>query len=326
MIRTNRSLDGGGHNIYASSGQQKVVMAHKNKAATARKLIALDIGGTKTHAALYHGATLVAQARSGSSNVQNVSKEEAQSALAEAIQALGNDSVDLVIAGAGGIDTEQDAHALCELIAPLVPGAEVRAVHDTRLILAAGHAQTGISLILGTGSAAWGVNARGDEARSGGWGYLLGDEGAGYWFGREAVRSALHEANLGLRPGKLTTALLEHTGCTVPEQLISQFHQNSERGVWAGCAPLVFDALEAQDPNAEKILAAAVQHAAGLVKDVADQLKISGPVVIGGGVIVNQQIYRDRLAAALAGSGHHDVRFLEDGPVHGAAFIAGLLG
>jgi len=32
------------------------------------------------------------------------------------------------------------------------------------------------------------INQAGELLRAGGWGYLLGDEGAGYWIGREAMR------------------------------------------------------------------------------------------------------------------------------------------
>ena len=40
----------------------------------------------------------------------------------------------------------------------------------------------------GTGSICYGRDDRGRAARSGGWGYVLGDEGSGYWIGRRALR------------------------------------------------------------------------------------------------------------------------------------------
>ena len=33
------------------------------------------------------------------------------------------------------------------------------------------------------------------RARAGGWGYVLGDEGSGYWIGRAALRAVLREAD-----------------------------------------------------------------------------------------------------------------------------------
>ena len=46
-------------------------------------------------------------------------------------------------------------------------------------------------------------NHEGREARSGGYGYLLGDEGGGYSVVRDAVREALREYYAGLEPGTL---------------------------------------------------------------------------------------------------------------------------
>ena len=53
----------------------------------------------------------------------------------------------------------------------------------------------GSSSFPGTGSIAYGRNARGEAARAGGWGYVLGDEGSGYWIGRAALRAVLREAD-----------------------------------------------------------------------------------------------------------------------------------
>src|SRR5207247_10758037 len=40
--------------------------------------------------------------------------------------------------------------------------------------------RVGVVTVAGTGSIAFGMNARGERRRAGGWGYLLGDEGSGY--------------------------------------------------------------------------------------------------------------------------------------------------
>ncbi|GGJ53553.1 N-acetylglucosamine kinase [Glutamicibacter ardleyensis] len=288
------------------------------------RLIALDIGGTKTHAVRYLGNQVVAEVRTGSANVQNVSIDEAQQALCDAFAGLGEQPVDLVIAGAGGIDTDADSLVLRKLIEPFVPKVEVQVVHDTRLILAAGQTHAGVAVILGTGSAIWGLNSSGQTARYGGWGYLLGDEAAGYWFGREAVRHALDEFNRGQAKSALTASLLEHTECATPEDLIAFFHKQSSREYWARCAPVIFEAIRSGDAAAEEILQRAISFVVSKVGVVAGQLGISGPIVLGGGVIEHQLIYQERLRRALAAEGFEDLRFLARSPVHGAAFLAGL--
>ena len=62
-------------------------------------------------------------------------------------------------------------------------------------------------VIAGTGSIAYGRNDRNQAARAGGWGYMLGDEGSGYWIGRAALRAVLRESD---RRGPATAA---HADC-----------------------------------------------------------------------------------------------------------------
>ncbi|MCC9144966.1 MULTISPECIES: BadF/BadG/BcrA/BcrD ATPase family protein [unclassified Arthrobacter] len=285
--------------------------------------IGLDIGGTKTHGIRLHRGVGALEAIAGSANVQNVPVEAARASLAEVFGALGTDGVGRVIAGSGGVDTEQDAAALRALIAEHVPDAVVEVVHDTRLILAAGEAPSGIAVIAGTGSVAWGIDGSGREARSGGWGYLLGDEGSGYWVGREAVRHTLRRSNLELEPDPLSVALMRQCGAENPDALISLFHGATDRPYWAGKAGLVFDAAQEGNPAAVDIVGEAAEHLAGLILDVAGLLKIPGPVVIGGGLGMHQPLLQDLLRTRLNAAGLTDIRFLTTDPVFGVAYLLG---
>jgi glucosamine kinase len=282
-------------------------------------LIGLDIGGTKTHAIRLEDGTVTAEAMAGSANVQNVSREAASGALAEVFSALGSE-VDRVIAGAGGIDTANDAGALAALISPFAPHAEIRAVHDSRLVLAAGRARRGIAVIAGTGSAVWGTDGTGNEARAGGWGYLLGDEGSGYWLGRELVRHALRRHDQGQEPDALTRALLADCSLADPVELIAHFHGPTGRRYWAQRSRLVVEAAAA-DPVAAELLAAAADDLARLILQVADRLDISGPVILGGGLGANVPQLAARIAAALAPHGIDDVRQLDREPVYGVDLL-----
>jgi N-acetylglucosamine kinase-like BadF-type ATPase len=74
--------------------------------------------------------------------------------------------------------------------------------HDAAIALSGATASgNGILVISGTGSMAWGRNAKGESARAGGWGYVFGDEGSAFDIVRQAVRAALRmEEGWGLRP------------------------------------------------------------------------------------------------------------------------------
>lgn len=280
--------------------------------------IGLDIGGTKTHGVRFEDGRPVADDSAGSSNVQNVTRDQAARNLAELFARIGGGHVDRVYAGSGGIDTDEDAAALAALIQPLVPHARVTVVHDSRLLLAAGRAGTGVAVIAGTGSAAWGRNADGGEARAGGWGYLLGDEGSGYWLGREAVRHSLRRMNQGLPIDQLTAALLQSCGLDHPNKLIALFHSpDTGRRFWAQQARHVVEAAAAGHQDSAALLDQAGRDLAALAEQVLGQLKIDGPVILGGGLGMNVAPLQESFRRNLAAAGIMDVRVLDQEPVFG---------
>ncbi|MET1065866.1 MAG: BadF/BadG/BcrA/BcrD ATPase family protein [Arthrobacter sp.] len=286
--------------------------------AAAAAVIGLDIGGTKTRGVRFEDGAVVADESVGSSNVQNVSREEAALHLAELFAVIGGGAVAQVYAGAGGIDTDADAAALAALIAPHVPGARITVVHDSRLLLAAGGASTGVAVIGGTGSAAWGRNSLGEEARAGGWGYLLGEEGSGYWLGREAVRHSLRRMNQGLEPDELTRALLASCGVDDPNKLIARFHSpDTGRRYWAERARLVVDAAASGHAASQELVDQAGRDLAGLAEQTVRQLGIDGPVILGSGLGMNVPRLQKSFRSALAAAGITDVRILKQDPVFG---------
>ena len=70
--------------------------------------------------------------------------------------------------------------------------SRVLVVNDALIALVAGaRDEPGIVIIAGTGSIVYGRNAAGEAARAGGWGHMIGDEGSGYWIGREALAAVM---------------------------------------------------------------------------------------------------------------------------------------
>ncbi|MDP5227080.1 MULTISPECIES: BadF/BadG/BcrA/BcrD ATPase family protein [Arthrobacter] len=298
------------------------VPASETPSAGTREGIAIDIGGTKTRGLLLRDGMVAADHTVGSANTQNVSREEAELAFAELFAALSPSAVDRVVVGAGGADTEADKEALASLVAPHAPGARITVVHDSELLLAAAGARTGVAVIAGTGSAAWGRNDAGEESRSGGWGYLLGDEGSGYWLSREAVRLSLRRMNSGLDATGLALALCASVDAADVAGLIAAFHDPEKgRRYWAGRSRIVVEAAEQGDEGAQGILAQASGDLVVLAASVLERLGIHGPVVLGGGLGQHVSAIQNGFREGLARLGYHDVRILEQEPVFGAAAL-----
>ncbi|MFH5878751.1 N-acetylglucosamine kinase [Arthrobacter sp. NA-172] len=284
-------------------------------------VVGLDIGGSKTRGIKWLDGTAVADTSGGSANVQNVSRAEARSNLRVVFDGLRGESVTRVVVGSGGIDTADDANALAELIQPLAPSAVVSVVHDTRLLLAAAGYSTGIAVIAGTGSAAWGTTGE-KEARAGGWGYLLGDEGSGYWFGREAVRYSLERMNLGHPSDELTRALLDACELEGPEGLIALFHGDAGREYWASKSRVVFDCAASGHTASLDMILQAGTDLASLAARCSEQLNIEGPIVLGGGLGMNQPTLQTAMRIALSSRGLDNLQVLTQDPVFGALQLA----
>lgn len=281
----------------------------------------LDIGGSKTRGIVWTDGVITSDASVGSTNVQNVPLETAQENMAQLFALLDAAAATHVFAGAGGVDTDDDAAALSALISPFVPGAKVQAVHDTRLLLAAAGATTGVAVIAGTGSAAWGVNPKGEEARAGGWGYLLGDEGSGYWLGREAVRHSLRRMDSHEPVDELTAGLLEYCQLAEPGELIAHFHQGTTRRYWAAASPVIFAAAQNGHTIAQELVEQAASDLAGMAAKVGGQLHISGPVVLGSGIGSNVPALQEAFKAHMAAQGITDVHILKQDPIFGIPLL-----
>ena len=218
---------------------------------TSRTVLGLDIGGSKTQAVLAEGGNVLGEALAGSANVSSVGTEEAGRQLDIILDRLGTKDIHAVCAGAAGVDTPASEARLRDLLAERLPCAHIRVVHDSQLILAAAGVLDGVALISGTGSVAWGRQGE-RHARAGGWGYLLGDEGSGYWVAREAVRRTLVRVDRGAAADRLGQQLAADCGLQRPEQLLDHFYAQVDRRYWAGRARVVFELAGDGDANAHR--------------------------------------------------------------------------
>ena len=145
----------------------------------------------------------------------------------------------------------------------------------------------GIAAIAGTGSIAIGCNAEGRRARTGGWGYIFGDEGSGFDIARQALRAALRMEEGWGPPTSLRQALLHATGRRDANQVLHLFYTPEwPRSRVAALASLVDAAAAEGDAAAIGILNRAAVELALLVAAVRSQLWKPGDAVdvacIGG--------------------------------------------
>ena len=295
--------------------------AREASGSTVSRVLGLDIGGTGSRAQLCVDGDVVAEAAAASASLVAVGAASARAALADLLDQLPlRCRLDAICAGSAGASAPGARRFLTERLAPLTRPGTVMIVTDARLVLPAAGLAAGIALICGTGSVAVG-SYRGAEVQSGGWGYLLGDEGSGYWVVRAALRVLLDRRDRGLPPGELGDRLLVATGAEEVSALHERFCRQPRPRSWAGYAPLV---LSSADPAAEQIMADAADALAGLAVSAAERLGAPAnlPVVLAGGLFSQaglEDAVRTSVGRARPGS---DIRTLTRLPVTGAVRLA----
>ena len=166
----------------------------------------------------------------------------------------------------------------------------------------------GAVLVAGTGAAAGSLTDHRLTRTADGHGWLLGDDGSGFWLGREAVRATLRTLDAGGTPGPLVDSVLRELDADRTERQRDRVIQavNSRPGVrLSALAPLVTAAYRTGDPQARSIVeraAAALLATLGLIRDPAE----STPIVLAGSLAgdaspVGAEL-RTLLAARFAGA------------------------
>jgi glucosamine kinase len=280
-------------------------------------VLGLDIGGSSSRARLSQAGRVIAESEGMGANVAELSPSLVERRLTALIAELGTVHPVACCAGSAGAEVPVARMRLEKLLARLLPGCRVAVVHDTRLILAAAGLASGIALISGTGSVAYGRDSGGREARVGGWGWLLGDEGSAVWLAREAAREVMRRADAGEPSGPLGEAMLGAVGARNASGLTGKVHRFREPRRWAELAAVVFDQA-GTDTGAQALIERAAAALSGLVDQVRERLSIYGPVVLAGGLLLNQP----RLEAAVRTRLGPDVVRLEEPPVAGAVRLA----
>ena len=295
-------------------------------------VLGLDAGGTKTVCMLAdEQGRVLAEARRGGANLQAVGELEVEKVLHDVMEeAIGDREIvpAAICLGIAGVDRPADSAIVAAMMKRIGYKARVLVVNDALVALEAGApGQPGIVVISGTGSISYGRNHGGEAARSGGWGYVLGDEGSGYWIGRAALRAVLREADRRGPKTSLSAMLLDHFQVAHAQGLIHEIYHTSLRPASIGSlAKCVQAAFSQGDAVAIGILRGAADELEAAALSVARRLDMIGrefPFILAGGIFRAVPWLEDELVRRLpVASPRSRVRLLDREPAHGAVALA----
>ena len=295
-------------------------------------VLGIDAGGTKTVALLADGdGNILGEGRAGAANLQTEGELEVEKILHTVIERATDGrhlSFAAVCLGMAGVDREDDARIMRDVVRRLGFRSNALIVNDALIALVAGAGPSpGVVVVSGTGSIAYGVNPHGVAARAGGWGPTLGDEGSGYWIGRRALVAVMRDVDGRGPRTELTRAVLHHFDLPKPELLVAEiYHQPQGRRAIAALGSVVDHARGEGDPVAIDIMTQAADELAMAAASVIARLDMRGeqfPVLLSGGMLREStwlaHEVRHRMAEVAPRS---TVRQLTEQPATGAVRLA----
>ncbi len=242
-------------------------------------VLGIDAGGTKTVCLLADDSgRVLAESHGGGANLQASGELEVEKVLHQVMEetlgpARHSSGRDLP-GNCRCRSSERRSGGSAASCARIGFKTRVTVVNDALVALVAGAGeQPGVVIVAGTGSIAYGVDAARRACRAGGWGYLLGDEGGGFWIGRAALSAVVRQFD-GRGPAtRLTELVLAEMHLATPSELIHAIYDRGlQRPLVAGLADVVQQAMLAGDAVATHILARAAEELVGAAASVVTRL------------------------------------------------------
>jgi N-acetylglucosamine kinase-like BadF-type ATPase len=250
-------------------------------------IVGVDAGGSATDVVAERNDGTRVAASGEPVNVRATGVELAADRIVNAVEAAAKGVPDALVVGAAGAGVEVLRAALRVALQVRLPRTKIAIEDDAEIALRAGTGGDGIVLISGTGSIAY-AHIGAIRARSGGYGYLLGDDGSGFALGAAAAKALLRHYD-GRAPREpwfddIERALQERGAQGV---LSALYDQREPVKRIASLAPLVLAAASRGERGAGKIVQAAALELFELIKSVVRQVDAGTsdlPLVFSGGL------------------------------------------
>jgi N-acetylglucosamine kinase-like BadF-type ATPase len=256
-------------------------------------VLGIDAGGTKTVCLLADDqGAIVSEGRGAGANLHTAGELAVEKVLHEAMEAaIGDRAITpaAICLGIAGVDRDDEMRTVRAVMRRIGYKSRVLVVNDALIGLVAGaRDDPGIAINAGTGTIVYGRNAAFEAARAGGWGHMIGDEGSGYWIGRESL-AAVMRAFDGRGPAtRLTAEILSHFNVDDESRLPRIVYDREQPRVSvAALGPIIQRVADQGDAVAGRILEHAAEELVLAASSVATRLEMRGDAFaffLAGGV------------------------------------------
>ena len=208
----------------------------------------------------------------------------------------------VICIGAAGISNPLVSGRLTSGLRDAGFGGKLVLVGDHETALCGAHeGLTGMILIAGTGSIAYGRNSSAHIHRAGGFGHLIDDEGSGYSIGRDLLSAVVKADDGRLSPTLITKLVYEQLKLSSVGEIVGfVYYKSRGKKDIAAIAPLLSDACDAGDAAAlaiaEKQAAALAETASAVVEKLGME---GGELALLGSVLQRNRQIRSMFETAM---------------------------
>ena len=269
-------------------------------------VIGVDGGGTKTVAVLANlNGKVLARAEVGPSNINKIGFKHAidniVKVLTQVSQEYEKDKIVFIYLGlAAGLERDKRKKKEIKKQLLLIPSLSwvlpknISIEGDQLIAFRSGtEEKQGIIIIAGTGSIVMGWDKKGKEVIVGGWDYLLGDDGSGFWIGKKALQAVCLSIDGFNSKSLLHSMILKKLKIKTEKDLIQEIYKPEMIKNIASLAPLVETAAKTGDKTAKDILFQASNELIIRANLAIKKLNLENkffPLVLAGGVFKSKII------------------------------------
>ena len=264
-----------------------------------------DGGGTKTEVLCVNAAgEKIAADCFGPINLNGAPRERVVQTIRDGMAFLaalpgGLEACAGLVIGVAGVSNKEVSGLISEQVRASGYQGPLVLKGDQEIALAGAVESAGAVLVAGTGSVCCGQDANGNQARSGGCGYLIDDEGGGYAIGRDILAAAVRAMDNRIPPTVLTALLKEEMGFENIRDIITWLYSpNTNKKEVAALSPLMTKAMNMGDEAALNIAHKAARELAELVKGVWRTLDLKqGELAFVGSILLKCELINREVTA-----------------------------
>ncbi len=283
--------------------------------------LGVDGGGSKTTAVVFdEKGNFICSACGESINYYSVGLENARQAMSEIINSLSVKEYTCAFIGMSALN-ERAGEAETERFCGGVIKSDLTVMDsDLFVALEAMNAKSECACIIsGTGSMAVMRGTDGKISHTGGWGYILGDEGSGYAIGLSGIKAAIKSAEKCADETALLGECLKYFSISNIYDLIDLYYEKKvSRKTTAAFARLVNKCAENGDKTSLAIIETEAEELFGTAYGLLKNAKSDIPVGLWGGVFQNNLIFRKKFTELASKRGFDNVKLIDFTPEIGA--------